>query len=216
MCTTPRLFIGTLLACACLALSACRQSPAGQEGAAETPPGAVPLPPAEDLLFEDASELPPALRFEGDFLQGARWQGRDAVYWAVISKYEQGTVGTAGWASRLNIYLYEMRGGQLAGMTSVEAAAPKLNSRARLEAGKSRLEDFSSIGKALSFVYTICPDGGGACAIYASVLNRAGKYDFQVQSDIAPEVYLENQAVMMQGIPADVRPHLLEQLFPGR
>jgi hypothetical protein len=109
-----------------------------------------------------------------------------------------------------------MRGGQLAGMTSVEAAAPNAKSKARLEAGKSHLVDFSSIGKALSFVYTICPDGGGACAIYASVLNRAGKYDFQVQSDIAPEVYLENQALMMQGIPADVQPHLLGQLFPGR
>ncbi len=210
----PHFFIGILVVCTglLLALGACRDKPTGPTKAQNGQAAAA----VEDLLFEDAGQLPTGLSFEGTFLQGARWQSPDATYWAAVSKYEEGTFFSPGWVSRLNIYLYEMRGEQLAGRTSFQVEAPNIYSVASLEEGKSQLASFSSIGKAFSIVYSICPDGEDPCSIYASVLNRAGKYDFQVQADVDPEVYLENRAVMMQGVPDEVQEHFVKQLFPGR
>jgi hypothetical protein len=207
-------FIGTLIVCSGLVftLGGCRDKPTGpaitQNGQAAAA--------AEDLLFEDASQLPAGLSFEGAFLQGARWQSPDATYWAAVSKHEEGAFFSPGWVSRLNIYLYEMRGEQLAGRTSFQVVAPNIYSVASLEGGKSQLANFSSIGKAFSIVYSICPDGEDPCSIYATVFNRSGKYDFQVQSGIDPAVYIDNRAVMMQGVPEEVQAHFLKQLFPGQ
>ncbi len=171
------------------------------------------LPPTTQGLITHAGQLPEAADYEGQFLQAAQWAGQSSTWYAVVSKYEQGEFFTPNWASRLNIYLFEIGGGQVATRRAFQAEAPNNYSMVELKGDRSQLITLPSTGTAYSIVYSICPDGEDPCSIYSSVIGAGGKYDFQVMENVEQAVYLEAQDAMMADIPEDVREHMMEQLF---
>lgn len=172
-----------------------------------------PLPPPTQGLITHAGQLPEVIDYEGQFLQAAQWAGQGSTWYSVVSKYEQGEFFTPNWASRLNMYLFEIGNGQALTRRAFQAEAPNTYSMVELKGDRSQLATLPSTGTAYSIVYSICPDGEDPCSIYSSVIGAGGKYDFQVMENVKKEVYLEARDAMMAGIPEDVWEHMMEQLW---
>lgn len=206
------------LAAACfftLFLLSCSNQPSGQDKQPEEQGGmAGGAQPEAGAIFTGPGLIPAGAVFEGQFLQGVRWESQGAGFYGLVSKYEQGEFFTQGWASRLHLYLYELRNGQISGRKAFVAEAPNIYSQTSLFPERTRLVNLPSLGQALSVAYSICPDGEDPCTLYASVFNEKAKYDFQVMENVDKAIYFESRTEIMAGIPEDVQVHLLEQLFP--
>ena len=195
------------------ALYSCRGEGRGAADAGEPFRNAGRQAPGAPELITDAGQLPGILDYEGQFLQAARWPGEGSTYYAIVSKYEQGEFFSPSRVSRLNIYLFEIDEGQVAGRRAFQAEAPNNFSKVELLGDRSQAIRLPSVGIAFSIVYSVCPENAGPCSLFSSVIGAEGKYDFQVQEDVEPSVYLEARQSMMAGIPEDVQQHMLEQLF---
>lgn len=195
-----------------VALFSCQSNGSRQDTTGEQPP-LQPAPPTSEGVINYAGQLPDVIDYEGQFLQAAQWPGQGSSFYILVSKFEQGEFFSPSWISRLNIYLFEIGGGQIVTRRAFKAEAPNTYSTVELKGGQSQLINLPSLGTAFSIVYSICPDGEDPCSIFSSVIGADGKYDFQVLEDVEKAVYLEAQETMMAGIPNDVRQHMLEQLF---
>ena len=200
---------GLLLSCLLLmtGLTNCQSKNKPENGTAQS------SGPESSGLISSPEQLPDILDYEGEFQQAAQWPGQGSTHYAIISKYQQGEFFSPSWASRLNIYLFELSQGQVISRRAFQAEASNNYSETSLKPGKSKLVNLPSMGQAFSFVYSICPDGEDPCSLFSSVVGQEGKYDFQVIEQVDEEVYRQAEESMMANIPKDIRQHMFEQIF---